>query len=614
MSWVQAQQGRTLVVDIEAQGHPKIVHPTASDLLCVGMHNGEETVIVPRSVLGVPDRLVRVGETDTMPFPEMWDALAATKIVGHNTAYDVTVLGHWLKHELAPLPIYADTMMSAYALWPATKMAELSLSSLCARLFGFEDWSLGDYSDMWSYDEHTLYKYCSMDVEATWRLHGALWSSVQKHPDRKKTMDTIIVPFLNMLADIEPHGVSFDREYVTEELIPTLEKEAGEALVKLREEADKTQPEGGWPRKKNAELSKPGKPVYETEFNPSSPKQVLQVLQARGHEVPTTDKESLKLVSKKGDAFAGELLRYRGALKNLGTYARTALTINEESMHPFDNSRIFPKYNIFGTLTGRTSSSNPNIQNQPKTKQMRRMYTASAPDRRLVECDYSQAELRVMAALSEDEWLAGIFADPTVDIFDQMMPSAFPNEEYIKDSERGNKLRRDLKTVIYGLSFGRSIGAIAHALGMSYTDAEALVTNFLTSAHRLADWRKDVIAALHDGRGLTTRFGRYFHQDVITVKNRQAIERSGLSFLPQSSSSDCCLLAAIRTHKWIAENGRDWKFMAMVHDAINLDVPEEEVDEAASVVQGFLVEAGQEYFPEVTWAAACGSAWSWDAT
>jgi DNA polymerase-1 len=240
-------------------------------------------------------------------------------------------------------------------------------------------------------------------------------------------------------------------------------------------------------------------------------------------------------------------------------------------------------------------------------------FDPAAPGYVLMQADYSQAELRVMAALGNDVWLIDIFADPTVDVFEQMLPMAFPHR-VPRNAEEKKEMRALLKGVIYGLAFGRQAKAIAHALGMHPAEAQRIIDNFLGAATGLAGWRESVFKRLHSGEGLRTRHGRYFQNDVITPRNKAAVERSALSFEPQSSASDCCVLAAIELFQWIEDNKKPWFLMALVHDSITLDVPEDQAEEASEVTRAMLVKHGQAVFPEVVFAADGGWGKTWDQT
>lgn len=198
----------------------------------------------------------------------------------------------------------------------------------------------------------------------------------------------------------------------------------------------------------------------------------------------------------------------------------------------------------------------------------------------LVQVDLSQAELRVMAALSGDKWMLAALKEGQGDFFDMhMMPICFPGV-VPKDAVEKKELRTTVKTIQYGLAFGREARAIALELGIKVYEAQAIIDNYLAGAPEFAQWRIDVKAAATDPAKrdfLTSPFGRKFQSEVITHRNKNNVEREALSFLPQSTASDICLATAIRVHPTIKRMGGH--IVALVHDAIIVEVPTVELGE-----------------------------------
>lgn len=203
----------------------------------------------------------------------------------------------------------------------------------------------------------------------------------------------------------------------------------------------------------------------------------------------------------------------------------------------------------------------------------------------LVQTDLSQAELRVMAALSGDKWMLNALQEGAGDYFDTyMMPICFPQytaAEMAADPVLKKELRTQIKTVVYGLAFGREANAIAVELGISPYDARNIIDNYMAAAPEFAQWRKDVqdAAVNPNTRALLTNpFGRKFQSEVITHRNMNNIKREALSFLPQSTASDICLATAIRIHSVI--KSMDSHIVALVHDAILVQAPDGKTAEA----------------------------------
>lgn len=229
----------------------------------------------------------------------------------------------------------------------------------------------------------------------------------------------------------------------------------------------------------------------------------------------------------------------------------------------------------------------------------------------MVQVDYSQAELRVMAALSGDENLISAFQKDSPDFFDAMMPSAFPQrfptlESYLKYEieECGGEekeYRAQLKGVVYGLAYNRQAQAIAEELGMSVNKAQGIINNFFRSSPDFYDWRKRVEAiALDPEKALVSPFGRQYQAEVVTGRNRQNVINSALAFLPQSTASDLCVVAAINSHGRL-KSGQfgDTMIVATIHDAILLDVPDEYVDSVSAMVMEEMENSGTKKFGNV---------------
>lgn len=225
----------------------------------------------------------------------------------------------------------------------------------------------------------------------------------------------------------------------------------------------------------------------------------------------------------------------------------------------------------------------------------------------IINCDLSQAELRVMALLSGDEWMIAALQEDQGDFFDtHMMPVCFPDiigefgtvEEYKRrHPEHHKEDRTKVKGIQYGLAFGRQSPAIGKALGLTRAEAQKIITNYLDTAHGFAQWRKDVQeAAINPSKRdlLINPFGRKFQAEIITTKNFEAVQREALSFLPQSTSSDICLATGIRINGTLASAG--YRIFNIVHDALMIEGPEEGAENVGAYVAAELRETGRLVF------------------
>lgn len=591
---------RRLSLDIETHGDIDVLHPVERPLVSVAVFDGEHAVVIPRMLLGPADY-----QGSDQAWPVLLEYLAKFDLELHNALFDLpTLCSRLALPGVAPesygLRVGFDTMLTHYIIRPA---AEQGLKPVAKSALGLDDWDHFTKEDMGrlgEMPEDEVYLYNAYDVVHTWGLRDFL-EPLRDHTEGAIEASKHLHDFANGIMWDQLDGFPVDTGRATE-LCNLLSKEIAERKKQLIEWAHSWVEPSEFPSK---------------QFNPGSPKQVKKVYASVGHPLPDTSAKTMEKLVERGDQFAKELLAYRSVGKEYSTYAKKAKDEHNPRVH--GEPRLYPWYNLTSTLTGRLSSSGvTNIQNWPKQeeftteRQLRSVFrTTSLADYRLIQVDYSQAELRVMAAVSGDDWLTGIFSDPTLDIFTQMTRDIFP---HIKDPKEIKLWRRPLKAVVYGLAFGRQAPAIALELGIPVMEAQAIMDGFLTRADELDTWRRWIMRESVTGGDLITRFGRHFQHEIVTPRNRAAVQRSALSFIPQSTASDLTLKAYNGLRSWVKEHDKAWYFRAVVHDALTYDVPEHEVGEAMEVISHFMVEAAQEIVPEVPFAVDGNSAELWALT
>ena len=587
-----------VVVDIETGGDIETMLPSETWLLSVALNDGKEIIVLSEEWLA-----------DERNKSDLYHFLTSgVKLIAHNMKFDFRTLSAQLG--FGPIKGHFDTQLLHHAMRPGS--GQHDLKGLCELYLGAEDWDdrakefvKGKYKtkpagypqELWdSYGpgtavgyeaipRHILYPYNAYDVYWTLHLKDYLLDratpediAVAKHEYRMS----------RFFQDVEGKGAGIDRDKLDKlEVDLTLD-----LAVKLADLQEMT-----WDN-----------------FNPGSHVQVKRFLAEAGVPLTSSDEDHLMeaypTMTVAGKKFVDALLEYRGVAKSLSTYV---LGIKKR-MH---NGRAHPSFLVHGTKTGRLSSQNPNIQNIPRDATYRNLITTVDPEERtIVEVDYSQAELRVMACLSEDEYLISLFQPGMPDFFDSLMPVAFPDVDLASLSGAEKKdLRANLKGVIYGLSYGRKARAIAKALDMPVKDAQAILDNYLKAAPQFNRWRQWVEDTAMDPEGiLRTPIGRHFQSDVVSSSNRQNVINSALSFLPQSTASDMCVVAAMRTHEWLGQY--DAWIIATVHDAILIDCPKIYAKLVSERVQDEMMRAGDEVFhgvvPFATEAEIVPS-WGWKA-
>lgn len=582
------RMGYRVVVDIETGGDIDTFLPEEQWLLSVSLFDGI-------SVYVIPEELLR---------KQSWiDKLVAfllhrkRKLIAHNMKFDFRTLTAQLGTDIKG---HLDTMLLHHAINPGAK--EHGLKPTAMKYLGAPDWDSGikehvkgfykerpDHYPVKLWDKYIaklgripvgyeniprdmLYEYNAYDVYWTWHLYEYFARAAEGDP-RIAKIAKFEFEMSNFFQDVERNGVAVDLPYLAE-LLAELTEQQTATIDALRELTD------------------------DPKFNPNSHVQVKKYFLEQGIKLKSTAEGILDdLTLEEGsdeDKFRTLLLEARGINKLKGTYVEGIL----KRVH---SGLVYPDFLVHGTSTGRLSSRDPNIQNVPRDEEgkisLRHIFIPrDVATRSLVSVDFSQAELRVMACMSNDKYLISLFQPGMPDFFDSLMPVAFPKEDLASlDKNTLKNMRAKLKGVIYGMSYGRGANAIAKALGMNPRDAQQIMTNYFKAAPSLYEWRVWVSeTAISPEHTLVSPFGRYYQAEVVTGRNRQNVINSGLAFLPQSTASDICVVAAMAVGKWIHEY--DAYIIATIHDAILIDCPDEHIEVISDRVQAEMKAAGRMVF------------------
>ncbi len=372
-----------------------------------------------------------------------------------------------------------------------------------------------------------LYDYMSKDVVFTGLLFKKLAPQVLHNPSKPhlaKAYLDLLIPASNALATVELNGMPIDQS--------ELEKAVDELEAKIL-----------------PLLSQMAEVSGEDGFNPNSHQQVLRILKARGMKITQTNKDTLKKF--KDEPLVKLLLEYAKYRKLLSTYL--------VAFRKYGN-RVHTSYLIHGTVTGRLSSSSPNMQNIPKEEIVRRHFRAPK-GRVFVSFDYSQAELRSLAVLSGDQNLIDIFAsgkDMHSAVAAQVYGEEFTREtEFLADGKTENpvynKLRRNAKTVNFGIVYGATEFTLMERLGITWDEAHELIKGWFKMFPDARRFMNECRRAPREGRPLITVFGRQRRFYVVTNQNRNGQENEAGNFPHQSMCSDFTLDAAIQIDRLAAQ-------------------------------------------------------------
>ena len=324
-------------------------------------------------------------------------------------------------------------------------------------------------------------------------------------------------------------------------------------------------------------------------FNVNSPKQVGEVLfdqlkldtkakKSKTGQYSTSEEVLLGLKGK--HEVVGMILEYRELKKLISTYISALPTyINPET------GKIHTTYNQTVTATGRLSSSNPNLQNLPiRSKRGQLIRQAVIPDDGCVflSADYSQIELRLMAHFSQDPHLLEAFRSGQ-DIHAATAAKIFnvPIEQVTKDQ------RRQAKTANFGIIYGISAFGLAQQLDCSRSEAKALIDGYFAAFPGVIDYIEHQKQLAREQGYAITLFGRKRYLPDILSHNatvRSFAERNAVNSPIQGTAADIIKMAMVTIHRRLKEENLKAQMIMQVHDELNFNVPQNEVDRVKEIV------------------------------
>jgi DNA polymerase-1 len=279
--------------------------------------------------------------------------------------------------------------------------------------------------------------------------------------------------------------------------------------------------------------------------------------------------------------FVAKLMEYRELAKLKNTYVDALPPL----VDPRDG-RVHTTYDQTATATGRLSSTNPNLMNIPvRTDLGKRIRRAFVPKQGclLLSADYSQIELRVMAHLSRDPVLLEVFST------DEDIHSATAARVFgIDPSQLETRHRSTAKMVNYGLSYGMGAPGLAERLNVPVAEAQAVMDAYFEQFGGVKRFLDEVVSRAHVDGFTTTMFGRRRYLPELGSGNprvRAIGERQALNAPIQGSAADIMKLAMINVERALAEEAMGTAMILTVHDELLFEVPEDERDRAAKLVE-----------------------------
>jgi DNA polymerase-1 len=309
------------------------------------------------------------------------------------------------------------------------------------------------------------------------------------------------------------------------------------------------------------------------EFNINSPKQLADILFVRlglpnSKKTKTGFSTNAEVLEKlRGHPIVEDILDYRKVTKLKSTYVEGLIKVADE------NSRVHTTFKQTGTATGRLSSTEPNLQNIPVRtelgRELRKFFIPGNSDYVLIDADYSQIELRLLANISDDETMIGAFLSGA-DIHTSTAATVFG----VKPGEVTPELRKRAKAVNFGIMYGIGEFSLSQDLGISVSAAKRYIESYLASYPEIDGYLKDTIKKAYEDGYVTTMFGRRRYIPELKAQNhnlRSFGERVAMNSPIQGTAADIIKIAMINVSKRLIESGIDAKLILQVHDELLIE-------------------------------------------
>ena len=498
----------------------------------------------------------------------LFDALFKNKDIlwiGQNLKYDFLVL-KWYGIEL--LGKTFDTMLAHYVIEPEGRR---SMDLLSAQYLGYEPISITELIGKKGKNQGTMRdvpleqitEYAAEDADITLQLKNCFSPLIQKR-GVEKVFNEVENPLVRVLVDMEFEGVKVDIDFL-KEYSKVLEVDA-----KISEER-----------------------VYEqagVRFNLASPKQLGEVLfdilklDPKAKKTKTgqyaTGEEVLQKMATK-HKIVDDILNFRELTKLKSTYVDSI----GELINP-KTGRVHTSYAQSVAVTGRLSSINPNLQNIPirteRGREIRKAFIAREKDRVLVSADYSQIELRIVAAISGDPNMCEAFK------LGKDIHTATAAKIYgIEEASVTKEMRYKAKSVNFGIIYGQGAFGLAENLGISRTEAKEIIDNYKKEFPNIQLYMDQQINKAKEAGFVETLMGRKRWLRDINSSNftvRGFAERNAINSPIQGSAADMIKLAMIKIHSEMKKTKWESKMILQVHDELVFDAVKKELPELKELI------------------------------
>lgn len=400
-------------------------------------------------------------------------------------------------------------------------------------------------------------EYAAEDADVTLQLKD-VFAPKLKETETERLFETVEVPLIGVLADMEREGIHLDVN-VLKEFSAQLQND----IVLVESEIQQ---------------------LAGTTFNVSSPKQVGEILfdylkitdkpkKTKTGQYATSEDVLVKL--EKLHPIVSKILDYRELVKLKSTYVDTLPELVNTRTR-----RIHTSFNQVVAVTGRLSSDNPNLQNIPirteRGRQIRKAFIARDENHILLSADYSQIELRIVASISGDPAMCEAF-NQHKDIHTATAARVYG----VSEAEVTKEMRYKSKSVNFGIIYGQGAFGLAENLNIPRAEAKQLIDNYFKEYTAIKGYMDDTIQFAREQGYVETLLGRKRWLRDINSQNqtvRGYAERNAINAPIQGSAADMIKVAMINIHKALKDGGFKTKMVLQVHDELVFDVPHTELE------------------------------------
>jgi DNA polymerase-1 len=528
----------------------------------------------------------RKGEAFYVPFPEDPEACQAqadlfktifakesTIKIAQNIKYDMSVLRNY---GIEIKGATYDTMLAHYLIEPEKRHG---MDALALAYLSYEPMSIENLigkkgakqGNMREVELNLIKEYAAEDADITLQLKPFLDKQLTTNPKAVQLLNEVEMPLARVLSAIECEGVNLDVPFL-QEMSKTLEADSKAVQEKIFATAGQ-------------------------EFNIASPKQLGEIL----FEKLKLDPKAKK--TKTGQYMTGEevlskleaeheiaslILDFRELQKLKSTYVDALPALISPK-----TGRIHTSFMQAVTATGRLSSKDPNLQNIPirtvRGREIRKAFIPRDENHLILSADYSQIELRIMAAFSKDESMLDAFNNG-LDVHKATAAKVFhvPLEEVTSD------MRRKAKTVNFGIIYGVSAFGLAAQLAISRTEAKEIIDQYFVEFPKVKTFMDQSITDARENGYVETVLGRRrYLRDILSanMNERGFAERNAINAPIQGSAADMIKVAMIQIQDFLERENLKSKMILTVHDELVFDAHKDEVDYLKTQINKIMCEA-----------------------